>query len=328
MKWKWLFLGINVFSAFACASLGEKCFVPGMDSSQKIGNKCFARTDKPPLHVAVEKNDMNALKELLDSGYDVNTPDENGYTPLHVAVHVDNVPMVSFLLQYGADVTRRAKNGFQPIYYATGTGDSVLLSILLNSSSNTDANSICRLAFLGESEQLLAAFSNGQMPTSSLGWSPLHWGAAGGHRTSLEILVSHGLDVNCRDSPLKETPLHVATRYKQSDAVDFLLQANASVMIADGHGNLPLHIVSCWGPTDIAKILLPCYSDIECKNSILGMTPLHCAAFFDNLDMVKLLVRAGANTTAMDKKGRTPMELSHNEQVKHFLSELTGSAPK
>lgn len=40
------------------------------------------------------------------------------------------------------------------------------------------------------------------------------------------------------------------------------------------------------------------------------MTPLHCAAMFDNPDIVQFLIKEGADVNALDKEQRTPLLLS------------------
>jgi len=55
------------------------------------------------------------------------------------------------------------------------------------------------------------------------------------------------------------------------------------------------------------------------KSSEFSRTPLHWAAHFNNLDMVKLLLRGGADPHAKDKAGKTPDQLSTDDEVTNYL---------
>jgi ankyrin repeat protein len=41
------------------------------------------------LHTAAKKKNMERVKELIDSGFDVNTRDYFGWTPLHESINDD-----------------------------------------------------------------------------------------------------------------------------------------------------------------------------------------------------------------------------------------------
>lgn len=57
-----------------------------------------------PLHVAVDINDANAIKMLIDAGADVNAKAKNGDTPLIRALREDNTGMAELILAKGADI--------------------------------------------------------------------------------------------------------------------------------------------------------------------------------------------------------------------------------
>lgn len=67
--------------------------------------KRFRETGGGPqlLHVALEREDSNALAKLLDLGFDPNTS-EDGYSPLHQAVMRDRLADAELLIEKGADV--------------------------------------------------------------------------------------------------------------------------------------------------------------------------------------------------------------------------------
>ena len=56
-----------------------------------------------PLHVAAEKNSLDALRYLHSIGCDINAQEHNGYTPLHRAYYYEHNQVVQLLLSLGAN---------------------------------------------------------------------------------------------------------------------------------------------------------------------------------------------------------------------------------
>ena len=48
----------------------------------------------------IENNDLQTLKDVLNSGFDVNGADRDGYSLLHMAVDFDNESAVRLLLSF------------------------------------------------------------------------------------------------------------------------------------------------------------------------------------------------------------------------------------
>ena len=63
---------------------------------------------------------------------------------------------------------------------------------------------------------------------------------------------------------------------------------------------------------DMVKLLLKQGADIETKNGC-GRTPLHIASKSDNITMVKLLLKHRANIEATDIRNETPLHLASNQ---------------
>jgi ankyrin repeat protein len=61
--------------------------------------------DREKLHFAAMDGDLSRVKQLVESGFDVNSFDEGlGYTPLHYAAKAEFHAVASYLLAAGADV--------------------------------------------------------------------------------------------------------------------------------------------------------------------------------------------------------------------------------
>lgn len=68
----------------------------------------------------------------------------------------------------------------------------------------------------------------------------------------------------------------------------------------------PLHIVAYLGHVDIVKLLLEAGANPN-KKDALEETPLHKAAFSNHPAIVNILLEAGANSNAQSFDGRTPL---------------------
>ncbi|KAL0046978.1 hypothetical protein WJX82_003474 [Trebouxia sp. C0006] len=106
---------------------------------------------------------------------------------------------------------------------------------------------------------------------------PMWYAVDGGGRALIEVMLSHGLDINAK-SPWGNTCLHVAACLGSDDVVHTLLENGADPNIGDDN----------------------------------GCTALHSAACDDDIDLCKLLISYGADKTAETKDGLTPCQLGEN----------------
>ena len=143
----------------------------------------------------------------------------------------------------------------------------------------------------------------------------------------INILIDAGVDIN---KPIDYhvhaagvTPLYIATASNHSEAFEILLQRGADV-------NKPhtftfdtvLHEVCRQGRLDKAKRLLEIGSKINCRNHH-GLTPLHSAIQGGSLEVVKLLVNAGAEIVDRVEFGSG---MGSGKTAVHYALELRSEA--
>lgn len=75
-----------------------------------------------PLIAAVRDGDVNKVRELIDSGADVNEPGEQGWTPLNWAAGKGNLELVTLLIEKGADVFKVGRDQRTPQMIALAAG--------------------------------------------------------------------------------------------------------------------------------------------------------------------------------------------------------------
>lgn len=127
-------------------------------------------------------------------------------------------------------------------------------------------------------------------------------------------LLAIGTDVNAVERVGGLAPITVATIRNNLEIFTLLLEAGADATVIDDRNNNLLHHAALTNGVEIASILLTLDGiDIEHKSDRGaggGPTPLHLAAFEDNLEMVELLVAHGANLEARDEYGDTALNLA------------------
>ena len=63
------------------------------------------------LHDAVEDGDVEAVRQLVEEGADVEAQDADGDRPLHLAAQDGHLEVVRVLVEAGANVEAQAPNG-------------------------------------------------------------------------------------------------------------------------------------------------------------------------------------------------------------------------
>ena len=158
---------------------------------------------KPPppdisIHDAAHKGNIEAVKQHLAAGTDVNAND-TGLTPLHYAAGEGHKELVELLIVKGADVSAKNKFGETPLHWAAGEGHKELVELLIANGADVNAR---RSKYGG-------------------GYTPLHVAATEGHKEIAELLVAKGVEVNVKNEDGK-TPLDYAVRDNHTEIADLL----------------------------------------------------------------------------------------------------------
>lgn len=122
--------------------------------------------------------------------------------------------------------------------------------------------------------------------------------------------------------------LHHAAKQGHSPAVELLLTKGANIECRDKRGNTPLQIASREGNTAVVNLLLDQGADIEAKNDDAGSTPLHCTARYREEGVVRILLSRGASIFATDSSGQKPLHWAaqhgHDSVVGILLQHMHG----
>nr|WP_253307402.1 ankyrin repeat domain-containing protein [Rickettsia endosymbiont of Ceutorhynchus assimilis] len=156
--------------------------------------------------------------------------------------------------------------------------------------------------------------------TDKYGKTPLHYAAESGCKDIVELLLPQGVDVNILDQHYK-TPLHYAAESGCKDIVELLLPQGVDVNILDQHYKTPLHYAAESGCKDIVELLLPqCFNINQTDN--YGKTPLHYAAESGCKDIVELLLPQGVDVNILDQHYKTPLHYAAESGCKDIVELL------
>ena len=142
------------------------------------------------------------------------------------------------------------------------------------------------------------------------------------HTTAVTAMITdHPLLVFATDED-GDTPLHCAARWGMTDLAKLLLANWAEVNAKDEDGWTPLHWAAEYGKLETVQALLDAGANPDTKNNA-GYTPLHWAAIKGDLGTVKALIDNGADVTATvpygPSRGDTPLDVATNDAIKALL---------
>jgi glycerophosphodiester phosphodiesterase len=140
------------------------------------------------------------------------------------------------------------------------------------------------------------------------GMAPLHLAVIGGHFvTTKTLLEADGVEGKAPRSEKSSAVLALATKSNFHRIVRLLVDSGVDINWQDQVGETALHFAARFGHEECAKILLEGTAEQKADTNLVenyfGWTPLHIAAVDGHLNVLELLIAAGADVNKPDSSG-------------------------
>ena len=246
------------------------------------------------LHHAVQRADTDTVRALIRDGANVNAKNRYGIAPLQIAAIAGNAAIVEQLLQSGADPNTATPEGETALMAAARTGDPSSVRMLVTRGADVNA----REGWKGQ--------------------TALMWAAAENNVAAMKVLLEAGAEIDARSKSGAFTPLLFAVRAGRIEACRLLLDAGVNVNEPMTDGTSPLVLAIINAHYELASVLLEKGANPRADGQ--GWTALHQIAWsrrpnigwnlpgpvqsgtLDSLDLVRQLVKRGADVNAREKK--------------------------
>jgi ankyrin repeat protein len=265
------------------------------------------QAQETPLMTALENGYVALAQLLIAHGADVNVLNRNNRTPLSLAASLSHLGLIQQLLEQGASVK------------STPPGMGVLSFVLDNSQTSTQQKQKAIALLMAKGAKI-----QGSELLDAIQWGQLEM---------VDFLIEQGADVNYemggRMPLIAIATAQDATEKQRLRIINRLLAAGAKINATNDSGNTALsEVVLQYHPSKqpVVYYLLQQGADVNLADRN-QTTPLMLAAQIpfpevsttNRIELIKLLLKQGADTQAQNKQGKRAIDLTNNPQVQQLL---------
>jgi ankyrin repeat protein len=308
--------------------------------------------DLAKILAAIDSGDTEAVTQLLDRRPALaNAHGPEGQTPLHVAAQCNDPSLTAALVAYGADVEAKFGNsGHSALSWAITCNAIECARTLVQLGAEPDLFCAAGVGDLGEVQSFFD--DRGEL-------------IPGASKTGSSRFAPDGSRLPCPPATTREQisdALYIACRNRQADVVRFLLTRRPDLSFRGFQGATPLHWAYFGGSREVVQLLEQAGADPEARDPVLGCkprsfgicipanwgfsflvkarlaedpilvnimdgrtSPLHEAARNNHVDIVRLLLEAGADRSLANGDGKTALDCAIEQGHAEVIQLLRGA---
>lgn len=277
-----------------------------LHSSSKIGS---LTNGFYPIHYAAKHGRDEIIDMLLLNGANIEQATYWGHNALSIAAAEGHAETVRMLIRRGAKISKTLgideEYSYNILHIAAANWHPQVVEVLLE--ENVD---IHEKAIPCGSSALHLAVVGVAMLAQNLSPYPVTYPWEGGdvdqQANTVEVLLNGGANIDQRDER-NNTALRLAAVYGHDKAFEVLLKSDTDINVPDEEGFTLLHDAACGGATKVVHMVLNAGAKLDPQSQQSLWTPLIMASGNGFVDVVQVLVEAGASLNAMDNEGRTAL---------------------
>lgn len=278
------------------------------DDLAQFDPQYLKNTEIRTLHIAVQYEDFEAVKKLVESGADLNQTNLDRKTPLHYAKQLD---MVQYLLEKGADSKLKDKFDKTLLHYAVKDNNIDVIKLLIKNGVNIDqkdneGNTPLLVAARDRNFDVVVLLLKSGADASIKGEyedTVLLLAAQNDRLDIVQLSLESGADPLAVSGLSQMNGILFAARNDNIEMAKFFVAAGVPLDSANHNGRTPLHYAS--GNVDMLAFLIGSGADVHQQDE-RGRTVLHEACYSDHLDSIQFLCEKGAQINQGDNEGVTP----------------------
>ena len=233
---------------------------------------------------AAQNGLVDAVKTHLAAGVDVNAKNKGGYTALHLASKKGHVEVAKVLLEAKADIAAASKSGKTALHYvAYYKGNIDLAKLLLDAGAEPNV--------MDKRKK-----------------TPLDYAVSRKNDALVELLLAKGARTG--KELRAETDIHYAAANGYADAVKRFIENGGDVNAGDKGGYTALQYAAYNGYIEVVRVLVENKADVNASANKRKKSALHYAAQKGRKEIALLLLDKGADVNALDKAGRTALDIA------------------
>ncbi|KAL7298798.1 hypothetical protein TKK_0008542 [Trichogramma kaykai] len=285
--------------------------------SQFVHLNALDKVGNTPLHFALYYGLKSTVELLLSRDVELSMVNDIGLTLLHIICQKENdddlikkLFKVSDENQQELQINAQDKWGNTPLLMAVQNENHAAVEFLLRRGANpnlANAEGLTPLHVICE-DNSCHALAEMIFEISDIKYHPIH-------------VDAQNLNGN--------TPLHVAAYFRQPLVTEILLRKGANPNMVNYDECTPLHFI-CNNEVidvDLLKTFIEINNEIQQTVQLnigdkIGDTPLHLAVKHENLEVVELLLRNGADPDFANEDGLTPLHIICQRKYDDNLAEM------